>query len=143
MRPQPPADRRYDPATNLWVAPHGDTRARIGFDPLGAETLGDVVAISLAAPGTRVARGEALGTIEAAKFVGPLLAPISGVVRARNPVALASPGSVNSDPLHAWLVELEPADPAELDVLLGGEAEIAAWFAEAVERYRRQGVLAE
>ncbi|HET8979306.1 MAG TPA: hypothetical protein VFN87_14175 [Solirubrobacteraceae bacterium] len=133
----------YDPVANLWVALLDDGRARIGYDPLGAETTGDVVAISPAPAGARRARGESLATVEAAKFVGPLPAPVGGVIAAANPAVIAQPGSVNADPFGAWLVELHKIDEGDLVHLMRGEDEIGTWFAAAVERFRRQGAIAE
>lgn len=135
--------RRYDPNTNLWVLDLAGGGVSVGFDPLGAETTGDIVAISLPARGVRIARGDSLATIEAAKFVGPMPAPIGGRVRAVNDDLLVAPGRVNADPLGTWVVELDEVDPAELGWLLRGEQSVAAWFAQAVERFRRQGAIAE
>jgi glycine cleavage system H protein len=137
------ADRRYDPVGNLWVAQDASRRVRIGLDPLGAETAGDIVAISFVAPGTRLERGASLATIEAAKFVGPIASPVGGTVHAVNDALLADPGAINSDPLGSWLVELDGVDAVELEQLLAGEEAIAGWFAGAVERFRREGALAE
>ena len=137
------ADRSYDPATNLWVAELGHGTVRVGFDPLGAETTGDIVAISFAPAGTRLSRGESLATVEAAKFVGPLPTPVGGTVIAVNHEVAAAPGVVNADPLGSWLVELEGVERFELERLLRGEGEVATWFASAVERFRREGAIAE
>lgn len=137
-------ERRYDPGTNLWVAELGDRdRARIGYDPLGAETTGDIVAISFAPIGTALNAGETFATVEAAKFVGPVATPIAGALVAVNERAAAAPGEINADPLGTWLVELADVDTAALDRLLAGEEAIRAWFAAAVERFRREGAIAE
>lgn len=137
------ADRRYDPETNLWVAELDGGRARVGFDPLGAESAGDIVAISFPAAGARLARGEPLATIEAAKFVGPVASPVGGTLILANDRALTAPGSINSDPLTVWLVELGDVDSADLERLLEGERALASWFTAAVQRFRQEGVLAE
>lgn len=137
------ADRRYDPDRHLWVQLVDVAVARIGFDPLGRETSGDIVALSLREPGTRVDRGHELGSVEAAKFVGPLESPLTGTVLDRNERVLASPGVLNDDPLGHWLVELAVEEPDELDGLLEGEDEVAPWFAAEVARFRAQGAIAE
>lgn len=137
------ADRRYDPDANLWVAEYAPGRVRIGYDPLGAEITGDVVSISFVEVGSTIRRGEPLATVEAAKFVGPLNAPVGGVVVAVNTWLLGSPGAINVDPFGAWLVELGRAAPVELDLLLAGEVAVTSWFTSAVRRFREQGALAE
>jgi len=135
-------DLYYDRDTHVWVAPVVGGRALIGLDPIGAETSGDLVAMSLAPDGARVTRGDAFGSIEAAKFVGPLVAPVGGVVRRQNQAALADPGVVQRAPYDTWLLEIEIEDPGELDELLTGEAEVQAWFDEEIARYRTRGMLA-
>lgn len=138
------ADRYYDAERHLWVELQPGSRlARVGFDPLGRETSGDIVEVSLGELGEYVNRGEAFGNVEAAKFVGPLQAPVSGVVRSRNAQVLSRPGVLNDDPNEAWLVELEMTDRAELSELLTGEDRLRPWFVAEIERYRRQGAVAE
>jgi len=135
-------DLYYDTTTHVWAERTAPATVRVGLDPLGAETSGDIVAMSFVAPGTRVGRGEAFGSLEAAKFVGPLIAPVSGTVRDHNAGVLARPGDVNREPFAAWLVELELADPDELSTLLTGEAAVAAWYERERERFAREGMLA-
>lgn len=136
------ADRRYDPDRHLWVHLVDAAVARVGLDPLGRETSGDIIAISLLEAGARVGQGSELGSIEAAKFVGPLESPLTGTVRARNDEVLARPGLLNDDPLGHWLVELAVEVPAELDRLLEGEDQVAPWFAAEVARFRARGAIA-
>jgi glycine cleavage system H protein len=136
-------DRRYDPDTNLWVAERARGRVRIGLDPLGAETMGDIVAVSFAEIGSCLEHGDAFATLEAAKFVGPIISPVRGTLVAANEDAIAAPGSLGADPLRVWLVELEHVEGADLERLLGEEEAIATWFTGAVERFREQGAIAE
>ena len=138
-------DRAYDPDTHLWVLLLRPDRARIGIDPLGVETSGTLAQLAFEPVGASLRRGEPFGSLEAAKFVGPLVSPVSGVVLSHNEAALADPGLVEREPLgEGWLVELRPTDPAqELGGLIQGEQEIARWFRTRVEEYRLQGVLAE
>ena len=138
------AGRYYDANSHLWVETGvGADPAHIGFDPLGRETTGDVVEVSFVAAGTAVRRGDAFGTIEAAKYVGPLEAPVSLVVHTGNQQVLDRPGLLNEDPNQAWLVAVALADDSELAQLLTGEERLRPWFAAEVERYRRQGAVAE
>lgn len=144
------SDRFYDPDTHLWVAPGAGrtdaagSAARCGFDPLGSETSGDIVAVSFAPVGTRVARGTAFGSLEAAKFVGPLLAPVTGTVVAHNADVLANPALLNRDPLRHWLVEIDLADPeGELGLLLHGRRAVEGWFADEMRRFKERGMIAE
>lgn len=137
-------DRLYEPTHHLWVLPTSAAVVRVGLDPLAVEVNGSLAQIELVPVGTLVRRGEPFGHLEAAKFVGPLAAPLSGRIVAHNPAA-ADPRRVELDPFHTgWLVEMEPTEfSAERAFLLEGADQIVPWFRREVEEYRRRGVLAE
>ncbi len=138
-------DRYYERAGHLWVLVLGPGRVRLGMDPLGVETTGSLAQVALAPPGTAVRRGEPFGSVEAEKFVGPLVAPLSGTVVAGNAAAEADPWLVHRDPFgEGWLAELAPSDLAhDLPLLAHGVGEVTSWFEGAVAGYRLRGVLAE
>lgn len=138
-------DRAYDPETHLWAQLLDGDRARIGMDPLGVETNGTLAQLAFEPVGTELCRGDPFGSLEAAKFVGPLVSPLSGVVARHNEAALADPGLVERDPLgEGWLVELDLSDvEAENALLLRDGDEIVRWFESELEEYRVQGILAE
>lgn len=136
-------DRAYDPAGHFWVSKVAADRVRIGMDSLGVETSGTLAQLAFLPVGEPVKRGEAFGSLEAAKFVGPLTSPLSGTVAATNDGVVADPSIVERDPYDdGWLVEIELTDPSELGELISGEI-VPAWFAAEVEDYRLKGVLAE
>jgi glycine cleavage system H protein len=125
------------------AATEGNTH-RVGFDPLGAETSGDIVAISVEPVGTHLDRGNAFGSLEAAKFVGPLISPVSGIIRAHNTTVSANPSLVNSHPLEAWIMEIEPDNlAAEEGFLLNDPAQLTAWLEHEIDAFKKQGMVAE
>jgi glycine cleavage system H protein len=137
-------DRVYDGTGHFWVAMVGPDRARIGMDALGVETSGTLAQLAFLPVGEHCKRGEAFGSLEAAKFVGPLTSPLSGTVAANNDAVVSDPALVERDPYGAgWLIELDLADPGELTDLVAGSQEIKVWFEAEVEDYRMKGVLAE
>jgi glycine cleavage system H protein len=138
-------DRAYDPATHLWVQVLAPGRVRVGMDPLAVETSGTLAQLAFLPVGSGLVRGEPFGSLEAAKFVGPLSSPLSGTILSHNESVLADPGVVEREPFSAgWLIELEPADPGgELPLLVEGRERIVPWFESEVEDYRLKGVLAE
>jgi glycine cleavage system H protein len=135
--------RRYAPAEDLWLTEMSEGVVRIGLDPLGAQSAGDLIAVSFAAVGAELAAGETFATIEAAKFVGPLRAPVAGAITAVNANAWRAPARISADPLGVWLVELRNVGQDALDALLYGEPAVRPWFESAVARARSEGVLAE
>lgn len=137
-------DRAYDPAGHFWVSMVAPDRARIGMDALGVETSGTLAQLAFLPPGEPLKRGEAFGSLEAAKFVGPLTSPLSGTVTAANEAVVADPALVERDPYgDGWLVELTLTAPSELGELISGADAVTGWFAAEVEDYRLKGVLAE
>lgn len=137
-------DRSYDRDIHMWVKPSGPGTVRVGFDSVGVETNGTLAQLSFIEPGAEVIRGRPIGQLEAAKFVGPLISPLSGTLLAVNDAALGDPGLVERDPYgQGWLIEMSLSDEdAELAELLSAPDDITAWFAAKVEDYRLKGVIA-
>jgi glycine cleavage system H protein len=138
-------ERAYHPDTHLWVDVGDGQVVRIGLDALGVETSGTLAQLALLPAGTEVVRGDPFGSLEAAKFVGPLVSPLSGRVVTANQTVVADPGLVERDPYGAgWLVIIEPSRlEAELSDLVQGAEDVAAWFEAEVADFRLKGVLAE
>ncbi len=137
-------DRAYDATGHFWVSMVAPGRARLGMDALGVETSGTIAQLAFVPVGEELKRGQAFGSLEAAKFVGPLVSPLSGTVSATNDAVVADPTLVERAPYSAgWLLELDVADPAELGELISGAEPIQVWFEAEVEDYRLKGVLAE
>jgi len=136
-----PRQRHYDAANHFWARHDGESsRTSIGIDRLGLEALGELAYVALPDVGSRIERGDAMGTLEAAKMTTELIAPLSGVVVERNDALLSDPSPVNTDPYGAgWLVTIEPADwSGESAQLISGPA-LDEWVAAEVERYRAEG----
>ncbi|HSL25971.1 MAG TPA: glycine cleavage system protein H [Acidimicrobiia bacterium] len=136
-------DLAYDLDHHLWIDA-GSVPVRVGMDPLGVETAGTLSQLLLRPPGVEASQGDAVGSLEAEKFVGPVVTPLSGLVTTVNEKVMADPGLVGRDPYgEGWLYELRPTRPDELARLLSGEPAVVAAFEERIRRYRLEGVLAE
>lgn len=134
----------YFADSHLWVLSSPGGSAHCGFDPLGVETSGDIVALSFEPVGSRIERGEAFGSIEAAKFVGPLIAPVSGTLAAHNEAVLAQPALLHDDSARHWLVRIDLADADnELAGLRHGEEAVRSWLESESARFKQQGMIAE
>ena len=136
-----PADRAYDREHHMWAqldSASGDVF--IGIDVLGLTALGDLAYVTLKDVGKLVRRGESLGTLEAAKMTGDLIAPVSGVIVARNDLTVSNPGLVNQSPyVDGWMVVIKPNDwENESTQLVTGE-DLPAWVESEINRYRNQG----
>lgn len=93
--------------THEWVQFSDDQKARIGISDYAQKELGDLVFINLPEPGDEVIAGEAFADVESVKAVSNVYSPVSGTVKAINEELLNHPELVNSDPMEAWLIEVE------------------------------------
>ncbi|MGE5135449.1 MAG: glycine cleavage system protein GcvH [Gemmatimonadota bacterium] len=125
-----PEELRYT-AEHEWVAINGSV-ASVGITDYAQRALGDVVYVSVPAPGSRVTAGEPCGEVESTKSVSDLYSPVDGEVTEVNPEVDEDPGLVNSDPYGAgWLMKVQlDDDGAEPAGLLSPE-EYTALTAEA------------
>ncbi len=127
-----PEDLYYDVAHNVWVRvrPEG-TAVIVGMtDP--AQTLaGRILFVHPKKPGTRVARGRSLASLESGKWAGPLSSPLDGTIVAINPRLGDEPFLLNLDPYgEAWVVQMEPDPDQSWEHLVIG--------AQAVQAYREK-----
>lgn len=136
-------DLAYDLDRHMWVSVLASGNVRIGMDALGLETSGTLAQLSLRT--AEVARGESFGSLEAEKFVGPLISPLTGLIVAVNQTAMADPGLVERDPYGAgWLIEIAPTHlDEELSLLIDDAETIAEEFSRKVRQYKIEGVIAE
>ena len=112
-----PDDCRYADS-HEYVRGEGD-QLRLGLSAFAIDQLGDIVFVELPEVGASLKRGESFGSVESVKAVEDLMAPISGVVEARNEAVLASPEELQNDPYgEGWLLVVRPSDRGELDALL-------------------------
>ena len=108
--------------TNEWARRDGG-RVIVGIDDYSQTALGDVVYVELPGAGVQVRAGEPFGSLEAAKAVSGLNAPVSGTVVRVNEALAQSPGLVNLDPFgQGWMIEIAPSDPQEFDALMTADA---------------------
>jgi glycine cleavage system H protein len=134
-----PRGRYYERSQHLWVQPGAENAVVVGVDSLGLEALGELAYVSLQGVGSRVERGEPLGTLEAAKMTTDVASPVSGRIMDRNEAVLKDPLLVNRDPYgKGWLVRIEPTSwESESSDLVSGRA-IVDWAASEVKRYRAE-----
>jgi glycine cleavage system H protein len=123
--PEIPADLRYS-NDHLWARPGASAGlVRVGVTDFAQQSLGDVVAVTLPAPGEKATVGEPSGDIESVKSVNDLVTPIT--VRARNDDLTDAPDLVNTDPYgDGWMLEIE-TDPATLGQQLAALMDPAAY----------------
>ena len=116
-----PDDLRYS-KEHEWVRAEG-TRATIGITSFAADELGDIVFVELPEVGTALKQFATFGVVESVKAVSDLYAPVSAEVVEVNEALRGAPELLNSDAFgDGWILKVELADPAELDVLMDAAA---------------------
>jgi glycine cleavage system H protein len=112
-----PDDCRY--ADSHEYARAEEELVRIGISAFAVDQLGDIVFVELPEVGATLSQGSSFGSVESVKAVEEVIAPISGVIEARNEAVLASPEELQNDPYgEGWLLLVRPSDPAQLQGLM-------------------------
>lgn len=129
----------YDALTDMWVEVQ-DGIAKVGYDPLGLEINGTLAQLAISPVGTVGKRGEQIGTLEAEKFVGPIVMPLSGTLAEVNGDVLANVSAIHRNPYDSWIFAIDFSDPGELTEFVTGE-QLSQSFALRLNEYRNKGVL--
>ena len=107
-----PAEFRYT-QEHEWLSVEGDS-ASIGITDYAAQSLGDVVYVSLPEVGASVTAGEPCGEVESTKSVSDLYSPVDGEVTEVNSELDDDPGLVNAEPYGAgWMFRVRVAAGAD------------------------------
>ncbi len=117
-----PSELKYT-KEHEWIRVEGNIGV-IGITEYAQGELGDVVFVDITkSVGDTLSVDENFGTIEAVKTVSELYAPCGGKIVEINSSLGDSPENINQDPYNGgWMIKVEIANPAELDVLLDSAA---------------------
>lgn len=103
-----PEDRLYDPEWDMWVRVEGG-EVLIGATSYGVFLAGEIIGFTAKPLGAEVEAGRSLGTVECAKTVLAVHAPVSFVLTGINEAAEANAATINHDPYGAgWMVRGRP-----------------------------------
>lgn len=98
-----PDDRLYDTTYDMWVQQVGD-EVLVGASSFGIHLAGKIIAFTPKPKGVTIERGRGLGTVECAKTVLAVHAPLSLTLTEGNETLEEKPGLLNADPYAAWMV---------------------------------------
>lgn len=107
-----PADLLYDTEHDMWVRPldAAGGEVLVGATAYGIFRAGEVIAFTAKPRGATVERGRGLGTIECAKTVLAVHAPLGFVLLEGNEALEERPALVNRDAYGAWMARGRPTD---------------------------------
>lgn len=103
-----------------WIELQGDI-ATIGVTAYAAEQLGDVVAVTLPAPGQALKAGGSMAVVEGvnADSSSSFPAPVDGEVVEANTLLSDAPEMINQDPeKDGWIVRVRVADSKPVEAMM-------------------------
>lgn len=130
-----PDDVYYLIDKHVWAKLMDDGVLRVGITSVAAKLSGGkLAALTVKAKniGVEVLQGKSLATVESSKFVGPVPAPVTGVVLRANEKLATDPNLATSDPYgEGWVAEMKPSKWEEEKAgLVTGAAGVAAYQAK-------------
>lgn len=128
-------------ASHTWAKVEPDNKVRIGIDDFAQKQAGELLFIRLFPVGKEVQQGKRFGTLETAKWVGPLISPVSGKIAAVNQEVLAKPTLVNEDPYEkGWMLLITPTDvDGDFSRLVKGDQAIE-WLKKDIKEVAKEEV---
>lgn len=130
-----PEDLYYLIDKHVWVRKLEGNLVRLGMTSVAAKLAGgtlNAVTVSARKIGQEIAQGKSVATLESSKFVGPVPAPVSGVLVRGNDRLEADPNVAATDPYgEGWIAEVEATRwDAEVSGLATGSEGVAAYGAK-------------
>lgn len=116
-------DELYYHEEHSWARVEGKT-VTVGMDDFFQKEAGDIVFVDLPDEEDEVEQGEVCGKIQSRKWIGKLVAPISGEITATNEALEEDTSLVNTDPYgQGWILKIEASNlEDDLAALTHGEA---------------------
>jgi glycine cleavage system H protein len=116
-------DELYYHEDHSWARVDG-TRVTVGMNDFFQKEAGDIVFVDLPEEEDEVSQGEVCGKIQSRKWIGKLVAPVSGEIVEVNEELEEDTSLINTDPYDkGWIIVIEASDlDAELEKLMQGDA---------------------
>lgn len=119
-------DELYYHEEHSWARVEG-TKVTVGMTDMFQKEAGDIVFIDLPEDEEDVEQGEVCGKIQSRKWIGKLVAPVSGEIVEINEELEDDTSLINSDPYgEGWILVIEAEDEddltSELNNLIHGDA---------------------
>jgi glycine cleavage system H protein len=130
-----PDDLYYLIEKHVWAKPMGGGVIRVGITAVAAKLSGGKLAaltVKGKAIGQEVKQGKSVATVESSKFVGPVPAPVTGILLRANEKLASDPNLAVSDPYgEGWVAEMQASDwDGEKGNLATGAAGVVAYQAK-------------
>ena len=127
-------DELYYHEEHSWARVEG-TKVTVGMTDFFQKEAGDIVFVDLPEEEDEVEQGEVCGKIQSRKWIGKLVAPVSGEIAELNEDLEDDTGLINSDPYDkGWILVIEASDlESDLANLIHGDA-VVAFIEKEIQR---------
>ena len=128
-------DELYYHEEGVWVKVEGDL-VRLGLCDQFQQAAGDIVYVDLPFEGDSVEEGDSLGKVQSSKWIGKLIAPLSGDIEEVNYELDSDSTIINKDPYgEGWVAVLAPSDlDAGLEGLAHGVEAVTEFIRHQIEK---------
>lgn len=131
-----PMDLLYKIEEHLWLRVNTDNSVTLGFTDMAQTTAGRMLAVSYRPTNVHYRKGKTLAVVESAKWLGPLRAPLDGVLLETNIALLEDAGLINRSPYHrGWVVRFLPDDVRAIQQEFIPAAEAATLYEAYMTRH--------
>lgn len=132
-----PDDLYYHPE-HTWIKVDGN-KVRVGLNDFAQAAAGDITYVDLPFEGDEVEAGETCGKIQSSKWVGKLVAPVSGEIVEVNEELENDATLVNKDCYgEGWFIVVEASNLDEdLGNLMKGQA-AADWLENEIQKVEKE-----
>lgn len=122
-------DELYYHEEHSWARVDG-SKVTVGMTDFFQREAGDIVFVDLPDEEDEVSQDEVCGKIQSRKWIGNLVAPVSGEIVEINEALEEETDLINSDPYgEGWILVIEASDlGSELENLIHGEGDVIGFL---------------
>lgn len=125
----------YDVKNHIWVGLVNKDIVKLGLDDVGQFLAKKILFIRIKPAGSKVKKGSPVAMLESAKWVGPVISPVTGTVIEINDKLRRKPSLINDDPYgDGWIAKIKLEKPEELKELVTGEEALKKQEEDIIER---------
>lgn len=134
-------DELYYHGEHAWAKFEDDGRVRVGMNDFFQAAAGEIVYVDLPFEDDDVNQGETCGKVQSSKWVGKLVAPVSGTIVEVNGDLEGDSTLINKDPYGAgWIMVVEPENwDGEKANLIQGEGPVKSWIEGEIKKAEDAG----
>ena len=128
-------DELYYHTEHSWAKIERDGKVRVGMSDFFQQEAGNVVYVDLPDEGDDIEQGEVCGKVQTRKWIGKLVAPVSGEIVEVNEEVNDDNTIINKDPYgKGWVLVVEASNlDADLANLIHGD-KVPEWIKSEVKR---------